>query len=485
METELSKKMKQAAKWSSIGEIGAKLIAPVTNAVLARLLTPEAFGVVATLTLVVSFAEIFTDAGFQKYLVQHEFDDEADLELGTNVAFWTNLALSLVIWAGIGIFATPIANLVGSPGCEAAIVVMSAQIPLLAFSSIQTARFRREFDFKSLFYARIATALIPLVVTVPLALLFGSYWALVFGTLGKDVVNTLILTGKSKWKPKFTYSFLKLKQMLSFSLWTVVENITIWLALNVDIFMVSTVLNAFYMGLYKTSISTVNSLMNLITGAAMPVAFAALSRCQNNRQEFRDVFYRCQRIIALIVLPLSFGAYVYRNLVTRILLGSQWEQAANFLGMWALSCGFSIVFHNLNSESFRSLGKPKLSVLTQVLHIVVLIPTVLWSMGRGYETLTMARCLVRMEMIAVSVTIAYLTLGINVFVSIKNVLPQLAASLVMAVAGTFLESRSDAMIWQIGTVILCCLIYGFVMLLIPAGRKQIEELVTRTNTQRT
>lgn len=478
METELSKKMKYAAKWSSFGEVCAKLIAPITNAVLARILTPEAFGVVATLTLVVSFAEIFTDAGFQKYLVQHEFADEADLDLGTNVAFWTNLALSLGIWVVIGIFATPIANLVGSPGCEAAIVVMSAQIPLLAFSSIQTARFRREFDFKSLFGAKMATALIPLVITVPLALIFRSYWALVFGTLGKDMINVAILMAKSRWKPRFTYCASKLKQMISFSLWTVAENITIWLTLNVDIFLVSSVLSTFYLGLYKTSISTVNSLMNLITGAAMPVAFAALSRCQNNRQEFREVFYRCQRTISLIVLPLSFGIYVYRNLVTKILLGNQWGEAADFLGMWALTCGFSVVFHNLNSESFRSLGRPKLSVLTQILHLVALIPVVLWSMGRGYKTLTVARSLVRLEMIAVSCAVAYIALGLNPFVSIKNVMPQLISSLSIAAVGTLLQNRRDDLLWQIGTVALCCLVYGISMLLIPNGRKQLKELAT-------
>ena len=87
MAKDLNLKIGQATKWSSITEIIAKLIAPITNMILARLLVPEAFGVVATLTMVVSFAEIFTDAGFQKYLVQHEFADEKDLEQSTNVAF--------------------------------------------------------------------------------------------------------------------------------------------------------------------------------------------------------------------------------------------------------------------------------------------------------------------------------------------------------------------------------------------------------------
>ena len=80
MQEGLSKRLGQATKWSSITEIATKLIAPITNAILARLLVPEAFGVVATLTMVVSFAEIFTDAGFQKYLVQHEFSDQEELD---------------------------------------------------------------------------------------------------------------------------------------------------------------------------------------------------------------------------------------------------------------------------------------------------------------------------------------------------------------------------------------------------------------------
>ena len=90
----LNKKIGMAAKWSIATEIAAKLISPVSNMILARFLTPEAFGVVATVTMVTSFADMFTDAGFQKYLVQHEFKDKNDQYDSTTVAFWTNLAIS-------------------------------------------------------------------------------------------------------------------------------------------------------------------------------------------------------------------------------------------------------------------------------------------------------------------------------------------------------------------------------------------------------
>ena len=92
-----SKAIGQATKWSFVTEVGTKLLTPVTNAILARILVPEAFGFVATINMVVSFTEVFTDAGFQKYIIQHEFDSEDDQDLTINVAFWSNLLLSLVI----------------------------------------------------------------------------------------------------------------------------------------------------------------------------------------------------------------------------------------------------------------------------------------------------------------------------------------------------------------------------------------------------
>ena len=402
MQKEIYGKLGQATKWASLAEIVAKLITPITNAVLARILVPEAFGVVATLTLVVSFAEIFTDAGFQKYLVQHEFKDSEDLEISTNVAFWTNLAFSLLIWGGIACFATPITNMVGSPGCESAVIAMCLQIPLLAFSSVQMARYRRAFDFKGLFVARIATAFVPLIVTVPLAMHFRSYWALVVGTLTRDILKAVVLTVRSKWRPGFKYSYSKLKDMFSFSIWTMVENLTIWFSCNADVFIVSIVLNSFYLGLYKTTISTVSSIIVLINASTAPVLFSALSRCQDDERTFKEVFYRFQRMVAFIILPLGSGIFVYRELVTQILLGSQWVETADFLGMWTLVNALTVVFHNYNSEACRSKGKPKLSVLIQILHIAAVVPVVMLFADKGYRVLTTARSLVRLEMILVS-----------------------------------------------------------------------------------
>jgi len=90
MSENFNSKVVKATKWSTITEILVKILSPITNMILARILTPEAFGIVATITMITSLAEIFADAGFQNFLVQHEFKNKEELDNSTTVAFWSS-----------------------------------------------------------------------------------------------------------------------------------------------------------------------------------------------------------------------------------------------------------------------------------------------------------------------------------------------------------------------------------------------------------
>ncbi len=113
MSQDLKKQMITAAKWSTIAEIVSKLVVPISTVILARLLTPEAFGILVTATMIISFAEIFSDAGFHKYLIQHEFPSDDEKYKAVSVAFICNFLLSLVIWGVICLFSKKISLLVG------------------------------------------------------------------------------------------------------------------------------------------------------------------------------------------------------------------------------------------------------------------------------------------------------------------------------------------------------------------------------------
>ena len=486
-----SKQILQATKWSAVTEVAAKLVAPVASIILARVLTPEAFGIVATLTMIITFAEIFTDAGFQKYLVQHEFADEADREQSTTVAFWSNLAMSLVIWGIIAIFAEPLATLVGNPGLGFVLIIACVSIPLTAFSSIQTALFKRDLDFRTLFKARLAAILVPLLVTVPLAFWLRSYWALVIGTIVQNAVSAATLTALSKWKPRLFYSWAKLREMLSFSVWSMVEAVSIWLTSYVDIFIVGRALDQYYLGLYKTSISIVTQILGLVIATTTPVLFSALSKLQSDEEEFRSLFFKFQKYVALLVIPLGVGMFFYSDFVTRVLLGEQWLETAEFIGLWALTGAFVIVLSHYSSEVYRAKGRPKLSVLAQVLHIVVLWPAVLIAVRYGYRPLYITRSLVRLEMILVNLVIMYTVVKISPWKMLAGIAPSCIAAAVMgaaawgmlhglpallhgsapAVDGSVSAPLAENLFYQAGTVLVCIAVYAGVIFAFPEERK--------------
>lgn len=474
MSETLNTKVRTATKWSTVGEIAAKLVTPISSMVLARLLTPEAFGVVTTLTMIITFAEIFTDAGFQKYLIQHEFKDVQDRDESTNVAFWSNLVMSLVIWAIIAIFSAPLAELVGNPGLGHVLVIACVSIPLAAFSSIQMALFKRDLDFKTLARVRIISTLIPLLVTVPLAFWLRSYWALVIGTITVNLVNAILLTVFSKWKPRWFYSFVKLKEMFSFTVWSMVEAISIWLTNYVDVFIVGTMLSQYYLGLYKASSAMVGQIMGLVTAISTPVLFSALSRLQNDESEFRRLFFVFQKIVGLLIIPLGMGIFLFNDLATDLLLGEQWAEASGFVGIWGLTSAITIVLSHYSSEVYRAKGKPKLSVLAQLLHIIVLWPTVLIAVKYGFKALYISRSLVRFELVAVNLCILGCVIKMPIKKMIFNIAPMcISAAFMMLV---LLFPKPNSLVMNIVYACISIVIYLVVVFLFPEERKTLLNL---------
>lgn len=479
IDKQLNNKILSATKWSSITQVVSKIITPLTNMILARILVPEAFGVIATITMIVSFTEMFTDGGFQKYLIQHEFKTIKEKYRNANVAFWTNFGVSILLWGIIVLFNKQIAEMVGNPGLGIVIIVACIQLPLTSFSSIQMALYRREFDFKTLFVVRVIGILLPFVITIPLALLGLGYWSLIIGMICMQLFNAVFLTIKSKWKPSFFYDVKTLKEMLSFSIWTLIESISIWLTTWVDTFIIGYFLNQYYLGIYKTSTMMVASLLALVAASIVPVLFSALSRLQHDDKKFNDMFFKFQRLVSILVFPLGVGVYLYSDLATHLMLGSQWTEASDVIGIWALTSAIMIVFGNFSSEAYRAKGKPRLSFFAQVLHLIVLVPTCILAAQYGFWPLVFARAWIRMQFVLVHFIIMKVVIKISVVETIKNVIPSILAVIAMGLLGYILKEVSGNIAWSILSIILCAGFYFSVISLFPNVRKELISLAMK------
>lgn len=470
-----------AAKWSTVTEFVAKIIVPVTNMILARILSPDTFGVVATVTMVISFADMFTDSGFQKYLIQHKFVNESEKQNNINVAFWSNLFISLFLWGFIIVYSESIANLVGNPGLGIVIIIAGISLPLTSFSSIQMAIYRRNLDYKTLSFIRIIGVIIPFIITIPLALLGYDYWSLIIGTICGNLMNAILLTMKSEWKPKLYYDFKVLKKMLSFSMWSLAESISIWLTSYIGTFIVGSILSSYYLGLYKTTMNTVNGVFAIITASTTNLLFSSLSRLQDDNREYELVFFKFIKLVAMIILPTGVGIFIYRDLLTNILLGEQWKEANTFVGIWGLMSCITIVLGQYCSEIYRSKGKPKLSFLAQALHLIVLIPTIVASAKYGFETLIYARSLVKIQQILVNWIIMYIAFNISPLKIIKNILPSFIASTLMGCFAIVLKSISNNCLWDFVSIGLCIIFYFSILINIRSTKLELIEVLNNIN----
>lgn len=459
MVNEINRQVKNATKWSAITEITAKLITPITSMVLARLLTPEAYGIIATLGMIIVFAEIFTDAGFQKYIIQHEYSNEEEKDQSINVAFWSNLVFSIVLWLLIAILSKPLMRLVGNPGYEIPLIVACASIPMAAFSSIQMAIYKRDFEYKTLFKIRIIGILVPLLVTVPCAFALRNYWALLIGTITSNTVNAIILTLYSKWKPRFYYSWKQFKEMFSFTFWSMLEAISNWLVTYFDVFVIGTILNQYYLGLYKTGSGLVTQVFSLITATTTSILFASLSRSQNNIEEFKRLFFMFQRWVGMLVVPLGFGFFCYSYLFTEITMGDQWKEASNLIGLWGVTSAYMIILNHYCGISYRALGKPKLSTFSEWLHILFLWPAVVISAHQGFECLYVTRSLIRLQHILVDLIIMHYIIHFQIKKMIVNILPSTFSACVMTMFVLLLHLNQGTIVHQLCMIFICIVLY--------------------------
>ena len=463
-------KVVAAAKWSLITEILAKLITPVTNIILAHILAPTAFGILATIMMVISFAEMLADAGFQKFLVQYEFESEDEKQKNVSVAFISNIVLAIVLWLIIIIWRDELAILVGNEGLGFPLAVMGAMLPLGAFSSIQMAMYRRSFNFKFLLSIRMITIITPLFISIPMALAGFDYWSLIAGLLAAHLFTAIALCFQKKKLISIYFSSTVFRKMFSFSAWSLAEAFSIWLTAWVDTFIISHFLDAYYLGLYKMPTAIVTTVMAIATSSMAPVLFSALSRHQHNQVEFEKTFLTFQRYMALFLVPLGVGMFVYQDFIVEILLGPQWKLAGIVLGSWALSSSLVTAISYLISEAFRAKGMPNISFLAQMAHLFVLIPVIYVCVQYDFTTFVYARSIVRVQMIAVLLYLLAIYVGMNAWLVIRNIKSYIIASAVVGTGSYVLLHLHNSMIWTIFCICISLILYLVVLYLFPTER---------------
>ncbi|VBB39418.1 conserved membrane hypothetical protein [uncultured Spirochaetota bacterium] len=459
-----------ATKWSVITELVSKCISPITSIILARLLAPEAFGVFATIQMVITFAEVFVESGFQKYLIQHDFENDDNEKQYMSVAFWANLAISLLLWVLIIIFNPLIATLVGSPGKGKLLVIMGFTIPVYGIIGIQNCKLKKDLDFKRFFYVRIASAIVPVVITIPLALLGLSYWALIVGNIVGVLVNSIVLLILRSFTPMLYFSWNDLRTMMSFGIWTLLNGLAVWLTAWFDTFLISNFLNDYYLGLYKNSVSLITAIFAMVTSAIVPVLFSSLSKFQHDSFMFNKLFSDVVCRLTMLLLPAGFGLFLYQDFATSVLLGEKWTEAARIIGITSIVTALRTVYVSLNGDVFRAKGHFKLPLVFQIIELLITLPMCYWGLINGFWYFVYLRAFAKIIMFPIEIVYLQKKCDINIRKILKKSFPYYVATMIMALFAYLLKMISLTTLWNIISIIICIIVYLGVLIFFPSER---------------
>lgn len=377
-----------ALKWSAAGEIASKAVQPLIFIILARLLTPGDYGIVAAALMVISFTQVFWDAGMGKALIQRQTDQKES----ANAAFWINVTLAVLL-ALILFFTAPLMAtfLFHDERVAAVLQVMILQIVLGSLSSIPTALLQKEMKFNNLFWVRLFSVAVPGFFSIPLAYYGMSYWALVIGTLAGQLLQVILLWSIIKWRPSFTFNLTVAKELIKFASWVVLTGLLVWFFLWADSFIVGTYLGTHELGLFRTGNTFIIMIFDgVLFGPLLPVLYSYFSAFQSDMEKVKASSIKIIRIISIIAIPGCIILYALADPVSNIIFGDKWKGIGFVIGIISLMRGYGWLV-GINSDIYRALGKPHLETAILGFSFLFFLPVYLITIPLGFEKFVFAR----------------------------------------------------------------------------------------------
>jgi O-antigen/teichoic acid export membrane protein len=401
----------KALKWSVAAELVSKALQPLIFVVLARLLTPSDYGVVAAAAIVISFTQIFWESGMAKALIQRQ----TEIDESSNVAFWINIAMGILFSLLLFLFADYMANVLFHDQRVGVILkFMTLQIFFGALASVHTALLQKELRFDRLFWVKLVTVGVPGLFSIPLAIAGFSYWALVIGTVAGQLAQVIILWNMNKWRPSFTFNTRVAKTLSTFGLWVGVTGLLAWFFIWADSLFVGSYLGSNQLGLYRTGNQFVMMVYGLFFAPLLPVLYSHFSGMQSDRERLRNTLFKVTRIATFISIPMAFLIFTLAEPISLIVFGEKWNGIGFILGVMALSHGYAWVV-GANGEIYRAIGKPSYESIITFIMLGVYLAGYYISIQKDFETFVWTRLGLSLTALVPHLLLGWLAIQISVF----------------------------------------------------------------------
>lgn len=470
--------MAKGAAWMVLFKWIDRSIGLVSTLILARLLVPADFGVVAMAMSVIAVIELATAFSFDVALIQKSQPAREHYDTA-----WTLNVLFAVAGAAATMALAPVTALFyGEPRLTAVMYALGAGWLVWGFENVGVVDFRRNLDFGREFRFLGYKRVIAFAVTVTAALLFRSYWALVAGMVTGRAAGVVLSYLMHPYRPRL--SVAASRELFAFSGWMLATNVLGTVISRVSHFFIGRVLGAQALGAY-----TIGAEFALLahTELAAPInraLFPGFSRLADRPDEFRRTCIDATAVLLLVVLPASVGIAAVAEPMVRVLLGEKWNAAVPVIEILAISGAISAVVSN-NAAAYLALGRPRLVTGILVSRLLVLLPLLFLLADRGLTGVATAEMLSSVASLAVSYPVLFKQLRLSVAEYVGALWRPLAASILMGFcvrAGTTWlgtdGTASGALLQLVAGVFLGVIAYALLVyvLWLASGRPSCAEL---------
>lgn len=343
------------------------LIGLVSTIVLARLLSPDDYGLLAMVVAVTSFAGLFRDLGLSSAAIQiHTITNAQQSNL-----FWINVALGSTLTLALAAASPLVAWFYQKPEVLWVTVALSASFLIGSLATQSGALLIREMRFGQQAVAMVSGAIVNLAVAIVLALEGFRYWSLVWGQLAGALTSTVLLFLLSPFRPGLPSRGTGLKEMLKFGVNITAFDFVNYFQRNLDNILIGRYWGAEPLGLYSRAYALLMFPITNLRGPISAVAFPALSRLQDQPAAYRDYYLRVTSLLALVSMPLAAYLFVAAEPVIEILLGHQWLGVAPVFSCLALAA-FIQPSSGFAGSLMLSLGQGRRYFLAGLFNAVIL-----------------------------------------------------------------------------------------------------------------
>lgn len=348
--------------WKLMERGGTQGIQFIIQIVLARILLPEDYGVVAILAIFISLANVFVQGGLNMALIQKKDSDEKDF----SSVFYLTLGIATFLYFVLFSISPFIAKFYQNPILKDSLRVLSVILFFGAFNSIQIALVSKKMQFKKLFFSSLTGILLSGVIGIFLAYLGFGVWALVFQQLINQFTIVIILWLTVKWRPTLYFSIYRVKELFSFG-WKILVSSAIYNLYNdLRTLIIGKVYNPAVLGYYNRGMQFPQFIVNNIDGSIQSVMFPAFSAYQDDRLKLKNMVRRSISTSSFIILPLMVGLIVIAEPMVKIILTEKWLHSVPFIQIFSISFAFWPM-QTANQQAMNAIGRSDISLKTNII----------------------------------------------------------------------------------------------------------------------